>query len=54
MCLDSTDLQIIKELQENSRLQWKELGQKVHLTGQAAADRLKATINQMRGAHVAD
>ena len=41
MCLDSTDLQIIKELQENSRLQWKELGQKVHLTGQAAADRVR-------------
>jgi Lrp/AsnC family leucine-responsive transcriptional regulator len=38
--LDSLDLQIIKYLKENARAQWKEIGSKVHLTGQAVADRV--------------
>jgi Lrp/AsnC family leucine-responsive transcriptional regulator len=38
---DCTDLEILKLLKENSRLQWKEVGEKVHLTGQAVAARIK-------------
>ncbi|MCE5285238.1 MAG: Lrp/AsnC family transcriptional regulator [Pelosinus sp.] len=38
--LDSLDLQIIECLKENARAQWKEVGSKVHLTGQAVADRV--------------
>ncbi len=33
-------MQILEELNENSRITMKELGEKVHLTGQAAADRV--------------
>lgn len=39
--IDRTDMEIIRLLQENSRLQWKEIGQKVHLTGQAVAARIR-------------
>lgn len=39
--LDSTDIQIIKELRENSRITMKELGEKVFLTGQAAKNRVE-------------
>ncbi len=38
--LDQTDLSILKELSKNSRITMKELGEKVHLTGQAAASRV--------------
>ncbi|MGE7947099.1 Lrp/AsnC family transcriptional regulator [Lysinibacillus sp. NPDC093688] len=38
--LDSTDLRIIDELSKNSRITMKELGEKVHLTGQAASSRV--------------
>ncbi|SFM34793.1 transcriptional regulator, AsnC family [Gracilibacillus orientalis] len=38
--LDSTDMRILEELSNNSRITMKELGEKVHLTGQAAADRV--------------
>lgn len=38
--LDSTDLRIIDELYKNSRMAMKELGEKVHLTGQATSSRL--------------
>ena len=38
--LDSTDLRIIEELSKNSRITMKELGEKVHLTGQAASARV--------------
>lgn len=40
MMLDHTDMQIIEELSKNSRITMKELGEKVHLTGQAAAFRV--------------
>ncbi|MDT8900216.1 Lrp/AsnC family transcriptional regulator [Anaeroselena agilis] len=40
--LDDTDLAIIRLLRENSRLQWKEIGAAVHLTGQAVAARVRA------------
>ncbi|RCW64224.1 Lrp/AsnC family transcriptional regulator [Saliterribacillus persicus] len=38
--LDETDRQIIEELTKNSRIPMKELGEKVHLTGQATASRV--------------
>ncbi|MFC4104306.1 Lrp/AsnC family transcriptional regulator [Paenibacillus xanthanilyticus] len=38
--LDQTDRRILEELAKNSRITMKELGEKVHLTGQAAASRV--------------
>ncbi len=38
--LDQTDLQIIAVLTKNARLQWREIGERVHLTGQAVANRI--------------
>ncbi|MFC2949384.1 Lrp/AsnC family transcriptional regulator [Virgibacillus sediminis] len=38
--LDTTDMHILDELSKNSRITMKKLGEKVHLTGQAAADRV--------------
>lgn len=38
--LDSTDKRILNELSQNSRITMKELGERVHLTGQAAASRV--------------
>lgn len=38
--LDQTDMRILEELSKNSRIKMKELGEKVHLTGQAAATRV--------------
>lgn len=35
LMLDHTDMQILEELSKNSRITMKELGEKVHLTGQA-------------------
>jgi len=38
--LDNTDKRILAELSHNSRITMKELGEKVHLTGQAASYRV--------------
>lgn len=38
--LDETDVQIIKLLTKNSRSQWREIGEEVHLTGQAVKNRI--------------
>ncbi|APC41357.1 Lrp/AsnC family transcriptional regulator [Clostridium estertheticum] len=38
--LDNTDRHILAELSRNSRITMKELGEKVHLTGQAASTRV--------------
>lgn len=38
--LDGTDLRILKCLKENARTQWKDIGEKVHMTGQAVAARI--------------
>ncbi|WP_339191070.1 Lrp/AsnC family transcriptional regulator [Bacillus sp. FSL K6-1003] len=38
--LDHTDIKILEELSKNSRITMKELGEKIHLTGQAAASRV--------------
>lgn len=41
MELDNIDLQILRLLSENSRIQWKELGERIHMTGQAVGNRIK-------------
>ncbi|WP_172195894.1 Lrp/AsnC family transcriptional regulator [Saccharibacillus qingshengii] len=41
MQLDHTDYQILRLLTENSRIQWKELGEQIHMTGQAVGNRIK-------------
>ncbi|GEN33927.1 MULTISPECIES: Lrp/AsnC family transcriptional regulator [Aneurinibacillus] len=38
---DEADLRIVKLLQENSRMSWKEIGEHVHLTGQAVGNRIR-------------
>lgn len=38
--LDNTDMRILEELTINSRVKMKELGEKVHLTGQATSNRV--------------
>jgi len=38
--VDQTDIEIIKMLSKNSRMQWKEIGESVHLTGQAVKNRI--------------
>lgn len=39
-CWDHTDMRILEELSKNSRITKKELGEKVHLTGQATSARV--------------
>lgn len=39
--IDQTDRQILECLQNNSRMQWQEIGKIVHLTGQAVATRIR-------------
>ncbi|WP_248928827.1 Lrp/AsnC family transcriptional regulator [Paenibacillus hamazuiensis] len=41
MELDRIDMEIIRLLRENSRIQWKDIGRMVFLTGQAVAGRIK-------------
>lgn len=41
MQFDKTDYQILRLLTENSRIQWKELGEQIHMTGQAVGNRIK-------------
>lgn len=41
MELDHVDLQILRLLSENSRIQWKDLGEQIHMTGQAVGNRIK-------------
>jgi Lrp/AsnC family leucine-responsive transcriptional regulator len=38
--LDDTDKHILEELSQNSRITMRELGEKVHLTGQATSSRV--------------
>ncbi len=38
--IDWTDMEIIELLAANSRMQWQEIGKKVHLTGQAVRNRI--------------
>lgn len=39
--IDQIDLEIIHCLKNNSRLQWKQIGEMVHMTGQAVANRIQ-------------
>ncbi|WP_134685454.1 Lrp/AsnC family transcriptional regulator [Brevibacillus migulae] len=39
--LDPIDMAILKCLQENARAQWREIGERVHLTGQAVGGRIR-------------
>jgi|SRR5690625_5039757 len=41
MELDNIDFQILRLLTENSRIQWKDLGEQVHMTGQAVGNRIR-------------
>lgn len=41
MELDNIDFQILRLLDENSRVQWKDLGEQIHMTGQAVGNRIK-------------
>ncbi|OLS39074.1 Lrp/AsnC family transcriptional regulator [Bacillus sp. MRMR6] len=41
MELDNIDFQILRILSENSRIQWKDLGEQIHMTGQAVGNRIK-------------
>lgn len=39
--IDSTDLQILDLLKKNSRIQWKDIGKSIHMTGQAVGNRIR-------------
>jgi len=39
--LDQTDLAILELLRQNARMQWREIGEIVHLTGQAVGNRIR-------------
>lgn len=41
MELNNIDIQILRLLSENSRIQWKDLGEQIHMTGQAVGNRIK-------------
>lgn len=41
MQLDKIDFQILRLLTENSRIQWRDLGEQIHMTGQAVGNRIK-------------
>jgi Lrp/AsnC family transcriptional regulator, leucine-responsive regulatory protein len=41
MELDNIDFKILRLLSENSRVQWKDLGKQIHMTGQAVGNRIK-------------
>ncbi len=38
--IDQVDIHILSILKENSRLQWKEIGEIIHMTGQGVATRI--------------
>ncbi|MEK8128476.1 Lrp/AsnC family transcriptional regulator [Paenibacillus filicis] len=39
--LDQTDKDILRLLKQNARLQWREIGEQVHMTGQAVGARIR-------------
>jgi Lrp/AsnC family leucine-responsive transcriptional regulator len=39
--IDATDMRIISLLQNNARLQWKQIGEDVHMSGPAVANRIQ-------------
>ncbi|MEE4569894.1 Lrp/AsnC family transcriptional regulator [Paenibacillus polymyxa] len=44
--MDHVDMRIVEELSKNSRITMKELGERVHLTGQAATSRVAKLEDQ--------
>ncbi|UHA72018.1 Lrp/AsnC family transcriptional regulator [Paenibacillus sp. 481] len=38
---DHIDFEILALLKENSRIQWKDIGQQIHMTGQAVGNRIR-------------
>lgn len=45
MKIDQVDYQIIRILEENSKLTYKEIGEKIHMTGQAVGIRVNKLID---------
>jgi Lrp/AsnC family leucine-responsive transcriptional regulator len=43
---DQTDIEILNLLKQNSRMQWQEIGELVHLTGQAVKNRINRLEKQ--------
>lgn len=43
---DQTDIEILNLLKKNSRMQWQEIGELVHLTGQAVKNRINRLEKQ--------
>ncbi|RDU25151.1 Lrp/AsnC family transcriptional regulator [Anaerosacchariphilus polymeriproducens] len=43
--LDSTDFKILEILQKYGRMQWKEVGKYVHMSGQAVKNRIQSMEN---------
>ncbi|MEC6748682.1 Lrp/AsnC family transcriptional regulator [Marinilactibacillus sp. XAAS-LB27] len=41
MDIDNIDFKILKLLSKNSRIQWKELGREINMTGQAVGNRVR-------------
>ena len=41
MKLDTIDVQILQLLAQNARIQWKDLGEMIHMSGQAVGNRIK-------------
>lgn len=41
MVVDHIDMEIIRCLQKNSRMQWKQIGEVVHMSGVAVANRIQ-------------
>ncbi len=39
--VDNIDLKILALLKENSRMQWKDIGQLIHMTGQSVGNRIR-------------
>jgi Lrp/AsnC family transcriptional regulator, leucine-responsive regulatory protein len=39
--MDEIDVQILEILKENSRKSWKEIGESIHMTGQAVGNRIR-------------
>ncbi|NPV89980.1 MAG: Lrp/AsnC family transcriptional regulator [Firmicutes bacterium] len=39
--IDETDIRILSILSENGRMQWREVGELVHLSGQAVGNRIR-------------
>lgn len=44
--LDKTDREILGILKTNGRIQWREIGEEVHLTGQAVGERVRKMVDE--------